>query len=228
MSEPGRRTPERTTLLGGLLLALGVVITAAGLVAVGSTLINREAGDGATGPNDVDTAAPSATAQDDGTAASPSALTVDVAAPQAPLPIGIRIPVISVDADMIPLGIRDDGSIEVPADFSRTGWWADGPEPGETGPSVVLGHVDSRTGPAVFYSLTDLAPGDEVIIDRADGSSVTYRVDRIEQHSKDRFPTQAVYGDTPDPELRLVTCGGDFDRSERSYRDNIVVFARMA
>ncbi len=144
---------------------------------------------------------------------------------QAPRPVAVRIPAIAVDADMVALGLRSDGSIEVPTDYSQTGWWADGPEPGEDGPAVVLGHVDSRSGPAVFHELTDLRPGDEVIIDRIDGSSVTYRVDRVEQHAKDRFPTEAVYGDTADPELRLVTCGGDFDRSARSYRDNIVVFA---
>lgn len=145
----------------------------------------------------------------------------------APEPVAIRIPSIDVAASMIPLGLRADRSIEVPEDFAQTGWWEDGPEPGEPGPAVVLGHVDSRSGPAVFFDLRNLQVGDEVVIDRVDGSSVTYRVDRLEQHPKDQFPTEAVYGSTPDPQLRLVTCGGEFDRSVRSYIDNVVVFASL-
>lgn len=147
---------------------------------------------------------------------------------QAPEPTGIRIPTIGVEASTVPLGLRPDGSIEVPTDLDQTGWWADGPEPGEPGPAVILGHVDSRSGPAVFFELAALQPGDVINVDRRDGSVVTYLVDRIEQHSKDAFPTEAVYGRTTDAVLRLVTCGGEFDRSERSYEDNIVVFANLA
>jgi len=205
------------------------------LVAAGLGLVARSLGpDDVPGPTDDNDGQPPNAFSGDVPTASPavpadvpqSAATQD--ADQAPKPIGIRIPAIGVDADMIALGLQTDGSIEVPTDFAQTGWWADGPEPGEQGPAVVLGHVDSRSGPAVFFSLTELRPGDEVIIDRIDGSDVAYRVDRIEQHDKDLFPTEAVYGDTSDPQLRLVTCGGDFDRSARSYRDNIVVFASQA
>jgi sortase (surface protein transpeptidase) len=91
---------------------------------------------------------------------------------------------------------------------------------------VVTGHVDSADGPAVFFRLRELVPGDEVLVDRADGTTARFTVTRVERHLKDAFPTQAVYGPTADAQLRLVTCGGDFDRSARSYEDNVVVFAR--
>lgn len=129
---------------------------------------------------------------------------------------------------MVPLALEADGTIEVPSDFSQAGWWVDGPEPGEVGPSVILGHVDSRRGPAVFFDLLELRPGDAVHVDRSDGTTVTYIVERTEQHPKDAFPTQAVYGPTDEPVLRLVTCGGTFDRDRRSYDDNVVVFATLA
>lgn len=147
---------------------------------------------------------------------------------QAAEPSQVRIPAIGVDATIIPLGLHANGRIEVPADFDETGWWVDGPEPGEPGPAVILGHVDSRAGPAVFFDLRLLGPGDPIHIDRRDGTTVTYLVERTEQHPKDAFPTNAVYGPTPDPVLRLVTCGGAFDRDRRSYDDNIIVFARLA
>ena len=144
---------------------------------------------------------------------------------QAPAPTAVRIPSIDVNASTVPLGLQNDGTIEVPEDFSQTGWWRDGPEPGEIGPAVILGHVDSYDGPAVFFQLGQLAVGDPIHIDRADGSTVSYVVDRIEQHHKDSFPTTAVYGPTDGSELRLVTCGGTFDRDVRSYQDNLIVFA---
>lgn len=149
------------------------------------------------------------------------------AAGDAAPPTRVRIPAIDVDARMIPLGLRDDGSIEVPSEAEQAGWWVDGPEPGETGPAVILGHVDSRTGPAVFHRLRDLSAGDVVSVDRQDGTTVSYRVTRIEQHAKDAFPTQAVYGPTEAPVLRLVTCGGSFDRQARSYDENVIVFAEQ-
>jgi hypothetical protein len=158
----------------------------------------------------------------------PGGSSVAEAEAQAAEPSQVRIPVIAVDAPVIPLGLREDGRIEVPADFDETGWWVDGPEPGEPGPAVILGHVDSYLGPAVFFDLRLLEPGDSIHVDRRDGTTVTYVVERTEQHPKDTFPTDAVYGPTPEPVLRLVTCGGDFDRERRSYDDNIIAFARLA
>jgi LPXTG-site transpeptidase (sortase) family protein len=144
---------------------------------------------------------------------------------QASDPVGIRIPRIEVEAPVIPLGLDPTGALEVPADTDETGWWIGGPEPGERGPAVIAGHLDSYTGPAVFYRLTRLRPGDVVTVLRNDGSHVDYSVVRTERHPKDAFPTQAVYGPTPGSELRLITCGGAFDRSTRHYRDNVIVFA---
>jgi sortase (surface protein transpeptidase) len=140
----------------------------------------------------------------------------------------VRIPSIDVETSMIELGLLPDGSLEAPEDFDVAGWYAAGPEPGEPGPSVIAGHVDSQHGPAVFYRLRELQPGAEVKVQAEDGTSVDFRVERIEMHPKDAFPTEAVYADTPGPTLRLITCGGEFDRDEGSYRDNVVVFATLA
>lgn len=153
---------------------------------------------------------------------------VEVVSTQAADPVTIRIPSIQVEAPIIGLGLRDDGSIEVPADPDETGWWRGGPEPGETGPAVILGHIDSLVGPAVFYRLRDLQAGDPVHIDREDGTTVTYLVESSARHDKDAFPTNAVYGPTEQPTLRLVTCGGVFDRTARSYEDNFIVFASLS
>jgi sortase (surface protein transpeptidase) len=143
-------------------------------------------------------------------------------------PARIRIPAIGVSAPVVRLGLKSDGTLEVPNDFGDTGWYTGGPAPGETGPAVIAGHIDSHSGPAVFYRLRELRPGDEVTVERADGSSVRFTVDGIAQYPKRAFPTEAVFGPSPDPILRLITCGGSFDRSQRSYRDNVVVTARLA
>lgn len=137
----------------------------------------------------------------------------------------LDIPAIGVSTPLIALGLNDDHTMEVPTDFDEAGWYRYSPTPGEAGPSVIAGHVDSHTGPAVFYRLTDLQPGDEVRIGQGDGTTATFTVDRVEQHPKDAFPHDEVYGDTDDPQLRLVTCGGVFDAAERSHRDNVIVYA---
>lgn len=144
---------------------------------------------------------------------------------QAASPVRIRVPSLGVDAAVDPLGLTRQSELRPPSSNRRTGWWRDGPEPGEVGPAVIAGHVDSRTGPAVFHGLTELRPGSGIFIDRADGSTVVFRVSAVEQHAKDEFPTRAVYGPTANSELRLITCGGTFDDSAGSYRANVVVFA---
>lgn len=143
-------------------------------------------------------------------------------------PVRIRIPAIGVDAAVLRLAVDAQGVLPPPPTNEDTGWWQAGPEPGEPGPAVLVGHVDSSDGPAVFYRLRELGPGDMIIVDRADGSAATFTVERLERHSKDAFPTEAVYGRTPVPLLRLVTCGGEFDRSTRHYLDNVIVFAALA
>jgi len=159
----------------------------------------------------------------------PTSTTVTTAlARGAAPPVRIRIPAIGVSAAVVRLGLNRDGTLQVPADFGVTGWFTGGPAPGETGPAVVAGHIDSRRGPAVFYRLHALRPGDRVAVERADGTTVQFAVEGSAQYPKRAFPTEAVFGPSPDPLLRLITCGGTFDHSRRSYRDNVVVTARLA
>lgn len=148
----------------------------------------------------------------------------------ASIPVRLQVPAAGVDTDLLTLGLRADGTVEVPPhadrEESRAGWYRYSPTPGERGPAVLLGHVDSaHDGPAVFYDLGEVRPGDTVTVWRADGRGAVFRVTRVALHSKDRFPTEEVYGDTPGAELRLITCGGAFDRSAGSYTDNVVVDA---
>jgi sortase (surface protein transpeptidase) len=145
--------------------------------------------------------------------------------PNGVTPERLVVPAIGVDADVIELGVREDGTMEVPTDFAQTGWFRPGPRPGRVGPAVIAGHVDDRSGPAVFFRLAELEAGDRIEVHGERGELVVFEVRRSEQHPKDAFPTERVYGGTPGPELRLITCGGAFDRQARSYRDNVVVYA---
>ena len=122
------------------------------------------------------------------------------------------------------LALDDQGQLAPPTSYDVAGWFAGGVLPGEAGPAVIAGHVDSAAGPGVFYRLHELKTGDAVDVLRG-GTWVRFRVTTTEQYAKDRFPSERVYRPTPDAELRLITCGGDFDRGRLSYRDNIVVYA---
>lgn len=153
----------------------------------------------------------------------------DPVLPQVSPPIRVDLPAIGVAAAVDPLATDAQGVIEVPQDPDRTGWWVGGPEPGEPGAAVVLGHVDSWQGPAVFAALHTLAVDDEVRITRADGSVAVFAVTGGQLYGKDDFPTDRVYGwRDPHPALRLVTCGGSFDRATRSYEANFVVYASLS
>jgi len=146
---------------------------------------------------------------------------------RAPRPVRISIPAVGIDARVIPLGLDRSGALEVPKDFGDAGWWTGGSRPGERGPAVVAGHVDSYTGPAAFYRIRDLRRGDAITVERAGGSRVRFRVERSAHYPKAHFPTAAVYGATTAPALRLITCSGTFDRDSGHYVDNTVVFARQ-
>ena len=146
------------------------------------------------------------------------------ATPAVP-PVRIEIPKLGVSAGVDELGLNDDRSLEVPTDYGRTGWYTGLEAPGQTGTAVIAGHYDSRTGPAVFFRLSELAPGDEISVALADGRVVPFVVERSEQYRKNQFPTIAVYSPTDRPTLRLITCGGSFDRRKGHYRDNVVVYA---
>jgi hypothetical protein len=157
----------------------------------------------------------------------PTPLGVAAGLPPSP-PVHLTIPALGVSSDLEHLGVRPDGTLAPPAAFQRAGWFAGGVEPGQPGPAVIAGHVDSRSGPAVFQALGDLAPGDGIDVARADGSTVSFRVTEVTEHPKAAFPTEAVYGPVPGPELRLITCSGPFDEGTGHYVDNLVVFATLA
>jgi LPXTG-site transpeptidase (sortase) family protein len=151
-------------------------------------------------------------------------LTSPVARTSAP-PARVSIPAIGVDSALLDIGVDGAGALVPPADFDVAGWFAAGPAPGETGPAVLAGHVDDRTGPAVFFRLEELAAGDQVLVTRADGTVLSFAVTRVAAYPKSDFATAEVYGPTTGAELRLITCGGTFDHSRRSYTDNVVVYA---
>jgi hypothetical protein len=142
-------------------------------------------------------------------------------------PVGIEIGAIGVSAAVIRLGLNRDGSLEVPTRYEDTGWWTGGARPGEPGPAVIAGHVDSRTGPAVFFRLDRLRARDPIVVVRRGGSRVRFLVQRVARYRKAAFPTAAVYGPTRGPTLRLITCSGAFDPASGHYLDNTVVYARL-
>jgi sortase (surface protein transpeptidase) len=141
------------------------------------------------------------------------------------VPVRLRIPSIGVNTRLEQVGLDPDGTIAAPHDYQTAAWYSQGPRPGQPGPAILLGHVDSKTGPAVFYGLATLKPGAEVLVDRADKSTVRFQVSGRIQVAKTRFPADLVYAPTLAPALRLVTCGGKFDYKSGHYRDNVVVTA---
>jgi sortase (surface protein transpeptidase) len=145
-------------------------------------------------------------------------------------PLRLDIPRIGVDAPFTPLSLDSSGVLNPPPanDNNLVGWYQDGVTPGERGTAVVAGHVDTLTGPAVFLLLRMLGQGDTVAITRADGTVATFTVDSVETFSKDGFPSDRVYGDAPDAQLRLITCGGNYDKGRGGYTANVVVFAHLA
>ncbi|MDG4805881.1 class F sortase [Micromonospora sp. WMMD1120] len=146
-------------------------------------------------------------------------------------PTSIEIPRIGVNATIMSLGTNPDGTVQVPPldQAEKAGWYEPGASPGETGNAVIVGHVDSAVlGPAVFFDLGALTPGDTITVRRADGVPATFTVDSVRSYPKTAFPTELVYGPSDRPGLRVVTCGGQFDQVAKSYPDNIVVFATPA
>lgn len=216
-SGPPRAGKRLATLLGLAALLVGLALLA---VAVGAVAVSRcgEGGEASVGRLAVQL--------DAGTNRGRA---IVAARPRrterAPLPVRIEIPAIGVRAPIIQLGLNPDRTLEVPKDFADTGWWSGGPRPGEPGPAVIAGHVDSYTGPAVFFRLRELSPGDAIVVVRRDGSRARFTVHGSEQYPKSDFPTARVYSRTAGPTLRLITCGGAFDESTGHYVDNTVVYA---
>lgn len=147
------------------------------------------------------------------------------ALPSSP-PVRLEIPAISLDTPLMRLGPGSDGTMAVPPGAFPAGWFTGSPTPGSAGPAVIAGHV-TYNGPGVFFRLGQLRPGDRVRVTRRDGRTAVFSVTAVREYPKDVFPTAAVYGYTPHPELRLITCSGDYDRAHHHYADNLVVYARM-
>ncbi|WP_327590545.1 class F sortase [Nonomuraea sp. NBC_00507] len=221
----GSRTPAdatRGTRARGnrLILAVAGVITLAGALLIWSGLSGIVGGEPETTP--VATARPAPII---GVPLSKMARPMEAARPTA-----VYIPSIGVAAPLTELGLDTRGAIEnPPLDAPNlAGWYRYGPVPGQRGAAVITGHLDTRSGPAVFARLKEVKRGDQVQVLRADRSVAVFVVDKVEHTPKARFPAKKVYGKLAYPGLRLVTCGGAFDRQAHSYRDNTIVYAHLA
>lgn len=145
-------------------------------------------------------------------------------------PVRLDIPALGAHSDLLQLGLNADRTVQVPplGRDSKAGWYKYSPTPGQLGPSIILGHIDSaKYGPGIFFKLGALRPGNTVSVTRADRKVAVFRVDRVVEYPKAHFPTLDVYGNTDHAALRLITCGGKFDPSKRSYEDNIVAYASL-
>jgi len=235
-ASPGKRPSRvRRSLLVG-----GIVVAAAGAASIGEALATQ-------------VHAPEPTPAQAGTVAPPSVAkavageSVRVAAARAPawsgffphavgpvlprsVPVSISIPAIGVHAPLMKLALEPDGQVQVPPLFKdpeKAGWYVDSPTPGQLGPSVILGHIDNVLGPAVFFRLGLLKPGNHVDVTLTDGTVAVFRVDGVRQYPKTHFPNRLVYGPTDFAALRLITCGGPFDPATHQYLDSTVVFASL-
>ncbi len=143
-------------------------------------------------------------------------------------PTRLLIPKLSIEAEFeAPLGLNADRTVGVPKGYDTVGWYKGSAAPGSVGSSIVLGHVDSFRGAAVFYHLGQLTAGDTFSIERADGTTATFVVERLERYSQDSFPSREVYEPVPYAGIRLITCSGTYDRSTRRYSHNLVVYGRL-
>ncbi|WP_336650477.1 class F sortase [Kocuria rosea] len=194
---------------------------------------------GSTPPAASSTASPSSTSAPSGAGSAPSATGRPTAPADGPAddpavlgasePVSLSVPATSTESELLHLGLREDGSLEVPPEGpgAPASWYTGSPTPGERGPAVLLGHVNATGGgPGVFAGLRALEPGDTIEVTREDGSTAVFAVDRGEQYGKDDFPTLEVYGNTEGSELRLITCDG-FDPATGEFDDNYVVYASL-
>ncbi len=227
--QSGRTTRRRpyAAVLAGLLVLAGVVVLIVGIRG------QRHAPQPSAAQGVASTSAPTPTSSPG--SASTAGATTSSAVATGPLlaastPTHLEIPAIGVSSSLLQLGLNPDHTVQVPplAKDSKAGWYTGSPTPGKLGPSLILGHVDSAEyGPGVFFKLGALHQGDTVDVTRADSTVAVFRVDRVASFPKDNFPTLEVYGNTDNAQLRLITCGGKFDFSARSYESNIVVFASL-
>ena len=214
---------------GALALALAAMVAAAVLVVVAV-----RAQDGAPAPRSAGRIdpPPHSSAQHQGESTPGLGAAEDGPAPLGPSrPITLSIPAIGVRTPVNPIGLDRDGALAVPQPgphLDQAAWFENSPTPGQPGPSIIEGHVDSTEGPSVFFELGDVRPGDRIVVRRADGGTLTFRVDAVRDFLKSAFPTRLVYGgkDLSQPTLRLITCS-DYDPSIRHHVGNEVVFAHL-
>ena len=153
----------------------------------------------------------------------------DVGTPSAPqagiVVTHISIPDIGVSSDIELLTLDSTGALLPPVDFNKAGWYSAGVVPGQIGPAIIAGHIDSTTAPAVFANLHRVTPGMKILVTLSAGTTLTFEAGRSQVASKTQFPSNAVYGTVPTPQLRVITCDGTFDPATGHYDDNLVVFA---
>src|SRR5215475_2071426 len=218
-----RRLPKRRRLVqsaGLLVTGCGVLATALGLG--GWALAGQHTGLGQAGQH-------AGSAGSSGQVPVPPGLTARAPGGpgqrKVPAPVRLVIPAIGVSSRLIRLGITSNNTLQVPVSAAIAGWFTGGPRPGAVGASIIAGHIDSYSGPGVFFRLRELHRGQGVYVTRTNGSVARFRIIAVRTYAKDRFPTAKVYGPVPDPELRLITCGGQFDYATGSYLSNVVVYA---
>jgi Sortase domain len=183
---------------------------------------------------------PRVTGEPSGPSSTTSALTREAAkttrpapAPTAPTglpaskPVRVDIPALDIAQRTTELGMAADGTIQVPVGLEPIGWFVESPTPGEIGPAVLAGHLTWNGADGVFRHLATLQRGDEIVVTRADGSRPQFVVTEVAQYPKDEFPTARVYANNPGPQLRLITCAGDYNPGSHNYSDNVVVYASM-
>jgi sortase (surface protein transpeptidase) len=142
-------------------------------------------------------------------------------------PVRLTIPKIAVDTEVTSTGLGQSGAIQMPERYDITAWYTGSPTPGELGPAIIAGHVDSFKGTGIFFRLRELQPGDTVSVSRVDGTTATFKITSLEQYPKNSFPTQKVYGNITYAGIRLITCGGAFDSQTYEYTDNIVAYGEL-
>jgi Sortase domain len=208
----GRRGPL-TTIVGSVLAVGGAILIAVAMASQHHAPQPPASAAGVVGPS----------------LSPPTRKAVELSLPRSK-PTSIDIPAIGVHSSLQPLGLNDDGTVEVPAGalFDVAGWYRYSVDPGSIGPAIILGHIDSgHYGASVFFRLGDLQPGDHVLVTRHDGVKAVFEVTGVRRFLKTQFPTRLVYGDTKNAALRLITCGGAFDSSTGHYVDNTIVFASL-
>ncbi len=202
--------------------AAGIVVAAVGWVILPSAASSAASSAGTSAAGSAAPLAPSA---------APSTVEGSVTAlPPLPhiVPTSVEIPAIGVRSTLASLRLDAHGVLQAPRNPQQAGWFSAGPVPGDRGPAVIAGHLDSFTGPAVFLRLSQLRPGDLIVVHRSDGVTVNFRVLTTQKYAKNAFPSQAVYGPVPVAALRLITCGGAYNHATARYPDDVVVFAQVA